>query len=1158
MKPTRSLLTYTLSLPLMFGTAAAVMTVPDTAEAASDGVINGAVTDEKTGDRINEAIVILQCACLQGTRETRTNSEGLYTFKNLPPGAYTVQVLTGQANVSKIVDLPRGAKYRVNVALDPKNSFTRTIQVETKMRSDTAAVERIDMSKAKDIPVGGTSRDFTAVVDMSPTAARDSGGIRLGGTASDESKYAVDGANVNNPSFGNVGATIVQEFIDTVEVLEAGYDAEFGGASGGIVQARRISGSNKVRGQAVVSYTPRLADPRLISATDEAIRASVVTDHQIQAVVTVAGPIIKDKLFFALGVAPQGNVNSLIQSFYHRVDKDRSGGYADCPYKNGDFDCAEGGNYIQTEKFAEQKFQTGQVNVGWFGRVDWVITPKHRLILSGGGGPTFDRTTYRLPASSVPNSFGLNPTASLSGAARVATGIVNDHFGWGLGNGTQVGLSYEGRVAEDKLEIDAGVSYFQATFEEAWRLDNEENKNITLTQESDNQGRNLYEFLDRDGAVNLVPQVQERCNNAELPGLACPTRFWLSGGLGQYNREVNRRVEGRLNLTHFFNIARTNHQLKYGTLIEHLERDSSSTYSGANADDFYDRCSTPQESGAGGEFCYDPATGYDINYANRVNNNRVVLVSTDNPNQRSTLGYGRVRREEDDLRAIATPIGAGVRVQSYDARLTTQNYAVYLQDKMQLLPGLYLSGGVRWEIQDMRDINGNRALFIWDNVAPRVGITYDWTEEGKSRLYASYGWFYRSLPLQLNSRVFGGLVNVRRSYRSNDCNGSVNINGTDFPMTVNSQPTEYCTDFNASTTGLTVGSVVPKLRGQYNEQFQLGYDQEVIEDLVLGVQWLHTSLGRAVEDVSTNGGLNFLIANPGEAVSESDLMAEQMRCDDLQGQFDGLNPDDDQRDVLAREINRCNFLVDAYDKINTLFNRPVRNYDAWTFKVRKRFAKNWIMNASYTFSRLVGNYDGSVDRNTGAVNLGASTQYDIPELVRNSYGPLFDNRPHSIKLDGFYQFDLKEAGRLTLGTSLRYISGTPVSLRADNNRYSGLFLIWVLPRGAGGTLPAQFQWSLQAGYAYPLPGELELEFNARLINVTNSKAPFRVDEIYSYQSARPVAGGDLDDLKHTKIQSPGAPTTFYQRTILAPQGNFGTEILFQQPLSARFELRLRF
>lgn len=50
-------------------------------------------------------------------------------------------------------------------------------------------VTRVDMSRVRNIPVGGASRDFTAVVDMAPTASRDSGGIRLGGSTGIEQEY---------------------------------------------------------------------------------------------------------------------------------------------------------------------------------------------------------------------------------------------------------------------------------------------------------------------------------------------------------------------------------------------------------------------------------------------------------------------------------------------------------------------------------------------------------------------------------------------------------------------------------------------------------------------------------------------------------------------------------------------------------------------------------------------------------------------------------------------------------------------------------------------------------------------------------------------------------------------------------------------------------
>ncbi|MEX1369424.1 MAG: TonB-dependent receptor [Nannocystaceae bacterium] len=1135
---------------------------PATAHAADTGTISGVVTNPKTKERVSEALVILQCSCLQRSRETQTNANGLYAFRDLPPGTYTVQVLVGQADVSKVASLPRGAKFRANFTVDPEDEFKRVVRVKSQpVEQQTAVGRTVSMDEFRNIPVGNSSsRDFTQVVESSATASRDSAGISLAGTTGAESKYTVEGANVNNPAFGTVGASIVQEFIETVEVQESGYDAEYGGASGGQVIARRVSGNNTTRGVARFTYTPRLAAPRFIQATDAAVRATETPDFFMQGVVVASGPIIKDKLFWSAGISAVGGRNSLVQSFHRRLDEDGSGGYEDCPYQNGDNDCVDGGDYIATERFADQTFNTGGVGLGYQIGLDWAINPRHRMRLTVGGSPEFLRRTYRRASASP-----LNPTLTsdpLGGGSLVANGVVNEHFGWDRNNATNVSLNYLGRVADDKIEIDATLAYSQFANEVAWRIDDPSLLHIPATQESDSEGENLFEFLDRDGRLDLVPGVAEACNSSDLPGLTCPVRLWLSGGVGQISLDRSRRAEGRLALTHFFNAAGA-HQVKYGLAFEHLARRTVARFSGSNAADFYDSCNQAglggQADDEGGEWCYDAvADRYDISTINRVDNHRYIIVDTDNPDLRGTTGYGRVRKEQGQLRAIATPLGAGARVPKYDETLTTQNYSVFLQDRWALLSNLFISAGVRWELQDMRSILGERAIFIWDNVAPRVGVVYDWTDEGRSRLFASYGWFYQPLPVQLNSRVFGGLVTVRRSYRNAQCQGQqVTIGGNTFSREDNGQPTEYCPDFPSSTTQLTEGAVVPRLRGQYNQQFQIGYEQEVIEDLTLGVRWLHTDLGRAVEDISTNGGLNFIIANPGVGVDQEDIARQQGECDRLEEQLDGLDMDAAERPQVGRDLQRCLFLADAFGRINELFDRPRRNFDAFTFEVKKRFARNWTVLASYTFSRLIGNYDGFVDPISGAVNIGASVQYDIPELVRNSFGPLSFDTPHRAKVDGFYSFDLREAGRLTLGTSFRFASGFPISLRGGHNVYAGA-PVYVVPRGAGGRVEPNYSWNMSASYAYPLPGDLEIEAAARLINITNSKAIIRVDEIYSFQNTRAVAGGDLSDLKHTKIQNSSNPTEFFQRTVLAPQGNFGVETSFQTPLSASFELILRF
>jgi len=1138
---------------------ALLLLLPAVAGAAS-GVIKGAVTHAKTKKKVPDALVILQCGCLQKPLEDMTDKNGHYVFSNLPPGTYTVQVARGKGKTSKTFSLERNETLNANFLIDPEDAIVRDIVVPTKLTNRPGGGEEFDIDLEHRMPVNTDSGGgWVNAIEPTPTAGRDGAGIRMGANTGAESRYSLEGGTVTSPRFGTPATTVVQEFIESVEVQESGYEAEYGGAAGGIVEARRISGSNKFRGQALFRYTPRLAKPRVITTTDDALRVVQIPDYQLQAVATLTGPIVKDRLFFSAAIFPMFVRNSLIQSFYHRVDRNGSGGYEECPYENGAGDCVDGGNYIATERFAQQKFPTRMTTVGYGAGLDWIVTDKHRLRLTVTGGPSWVRTSHRLPFSFDPNAFGTNPSADpLSGEALMASGIVNGHFGTSTGNDTLVALGYEGRAAKDTLEIDAGLSYFQTRTRDAWKLDNPELKSLPATQSQDAQGANLYQLLDQDQALPLVPGAEQMCNSADLPGLACPVRRWVSGGLGEHDDVSVRRVEGRLALTNFFNAAGS-HQLKYGTHIEHLEDHTILRYSGHNAADFENNCPPGQKGG--GEWCYDPETDeYAVNNANRVDNHRFIIVDTDNPDLRTTYGFGRPRIEQGDLRAIATARGAGARVAAYDQTTSTQNYAAFLQDRWAVRNNLFLHGGVRWEIQDMRDILGRRAMLIWDNVAPRVGLVYDWTEEGRSRAYASYGWFFQPLPLQLNNRVYGGLIQVAGGYRNSDCVGhTTTANGQVNPRMRDGQPTEWCADPGRSTTGLTTGATVPHLRGMYDEKLQVGYEHEVIEDLILGVSWRHQNLGRAVEDVSTNGGQSFIVANPGVPVDGEDIAAKEARCEDLQADYDALlaqDPDAAGADALIRELNHCRFLVDAYRRINTMFNPPTRTFDAWTLEVTKRFAHNWMLRASYTYSRLVGNYDGFVDRDSGAINIGASTQYDIPEIVRNSFGPLSYDQPHRIKLDGFYMFNLEEAGRLTLGSSFRFSSGYPISVMASTGRYPAG--VYVLPRGSGGRIQPNYQWNVSLAYVYPLPKELELEAMVRIFNVTNAKAVLRVDEVYSFQNTRAIAGGDLADLKHAKIRNSSNPSSFFDRTIVAPQGNYGVEQRFQTPLAAQFELRLRF
>jgi hypothetical protein len=1144
--------------------------------ASSGATIVGKITNSETKEPLANAIVILECTCLQSARETTTDAQGLYRFADLPAGTYSVNVFAGKGKVYKVIEVARGEAMRVSSTIDPNNTEVREIVVVTggrvPQRGDSGITLGGEELSKLNVGHNPDRNPVTTAVLTTSTGGADAAGPTTGGADGGSMNYTLNGMRTNSVGFGTMALPLVNEFVQSVEVREATYSAEFGSASGGQVAVRRLAGSNKMRGTARFTYTPRLAEPRVITGTDNAVRAQDAFDYGVQGVVAVSGPILRDRLFWSGGLAFLGTKSTLSQTFWHRVDKDGSGGFEDCPHENGDNDCADGKNFIATERFAEQRFPTRSLGARAFAGLDWVINPKHRLELTGAVTPGFIRRSYRRPLTSFdPDSLGASPTADpLGGASTVANGIVNDTFGWDRSNEASVSLQYQGRVADDKVEIDGTIGFMQSAFDEAWKLDDPSLYRKPATQEQDGQGANLFEFLDRDGALPRVPGTKEACNDPDLPGLSCPTRAWLSGGLGQYARDRGRRVQGDLALTHLFSTEKAgSHQLKYGTQLEWLSRRRTLRYSGDNQSDFTDNCGPGQVGG--GEWCFDPETeSYALGQAGRVDNHRMIFADTDNPDLRQSIGFGRVQHETGQLRAIADPLGNGARVSAYDATVSSTNVGAFVQDRWAILDNLFLDVGVRWEGQDMRDVLGRRAVGIWDNVAPRASLVYDLTGEGRSRLFASYGWFFQQLPLSMLNRVYGGLVNVTRTYRNSECQGQeVEFRGREEPLTADRQPTEFCVDFGRDTTGLTEGAAVPRLRGQYDQALQIGYEHEVVEDLTVGVKWLHRDLARAVEDVSTNGGLDFILANPGLGVDPAEIESQRAHCDDLTTRLESATPGGSDHADLGRQLQRCEFLADAFENVGRIYDRPTRTFDAFSLEVRKRLAKHWLFIGSYTYSRLVGNYEGFVDPVSGAINLGSSTQFNMPELVRNSFGPLPYDTPHRLALDGYYTFDLSEAGQLTLGGSLRVRSGYPISMRAGHTRVPGGFPIHVIPRGSAGRVEPNYQLNASLQYAYPLgrglvkdpespAQDMALAVGLRFFNVTNAKAALRVDEVYSYQNARPIAGGEMSDLKHAKIIDSANPTEHFQRRVLEPQGNFGVESTFQLPLSAQVDVMLLF
>jgi hypothetical protein len=460
---------------------------------------------------------------------------------------------------------------------------------------------------------------------------------------------------------------------------------------------------------------------------------------------------------------------------------------------------------------------------------------------------------------------------------------------------------------------------------------------------------------------------------------------------------------------------------------------------------------------------------------------------------------------------------------------------VFLRDSWRpdFIPGLTVNAGVRWELEQIQDFEGEDAISVNDNIAPRIGLIYDFTQKGLSKLYASYGRFYEAIPLNIADRAFSGESLTFNS--TADC--SRDPRGRIDALTCNYDPAFE------SPFGGEISPVSPVLSGQYSNEFLAGFEYDIGDELVLGASFQHRNLGRVIEDISVDGASTYFVANPGEKADEGVITQLQADITALNARIASETDMEALAELEADKLEKQNQIVLL--RGNETFPEPVRNYNALIFTARKRFSENFSLIASYTYSRTVGNYPGLFQASNGQLDPNLSSQFDLTGLLLNRDGPLPNDRPHNLKLVGFYTLPLDEANQegLTFSLTFRAESGIPIEVLGRNPLY-GALETFILPRGAGGRTPMLTSLDFKLGYSID-----RVELGWEIFNVLNSRQVVSVDQEFTVDRVQPMVNGDYEDLATLKTTSGGIPRR---------NPNYGQPLSFQQPLSMRFSARIKF
>jgi len=532
------------------------------------GGLQGTVKDP-SGAVVSRAQIVLTGSSLIGEKSVETDNTGSYHFANLPPGTYSMTVTAKGFNTVKRAGL------NIEVGHLPTMDITLEVGASATVVEVTGAAPVIDVTTntnqinltneeltnqphgysfqsviqfapmARNEPLGGmTSNGMMGTGGMGGTGGSTPGssgngqqfGYSVGGASDSENGYLVEGQDTEQLSGGYSKANVPFQFIQEVQIKSSGIEAEHGAALGGVVNVIMKKGSNAFHGSLFSTYESNSldADNNGIYLRYDPTASGTPgfdpgaqdynprKDHFriIQPGFTVGGPIMKDRLWFFLGFAPQFNSLAKTVNF-------------------GTNDGGAGNQYFTQDK---QLYYTST-------RLDGVLTQKIRV---------FGSWLYQYGRETGVNMPISDPVSGQAGYVNTSTGSPLTSFSHGLGwlapNATyNVGADIS---LSPKIVATTRFGYFFENYHDfGWQTSTPDLLwNTSGVGAQDNKGLSLPAALAVNGGTSTAPYVSTFTpfNANKHYQFDQDVAFFKSGWAGTHN------IKAGYQLNHLVNVISQN------------------------------------------------------------------------------------------------------------------------------------------------------------------------------------------------------------------------------------------------------------------------------------------------------------------------------------------------------------------------------------------------------------------------------------------------------------------------------------------------------------------------------------------------------------------------------------------------------------------------
>ncbi|HEY1250565.1 MAG TPA: TonB-dependent receptor [Thermoanaerobaculia bacterium] len=269
------------------------------------GTIFGRVGDE-SGKALPSATVSARNLNTGLTRVSPTDAGGLYRLVGLPVGMYEMTIAASgfATEVRSGVRVMIGQQSELNFALKVAAvAETVSVQAEVPIVESTKSAIGVNITTREIDELPLTDRNFTTLAFLSPGVTQsvtETTNISAAGSNGSANTFLIDGVSNDQDALGDLRGDYSPDAIGEYEVLSSQYSAEYGQASGAIINVVTRSGGNTFHARAAGYYRNdglAATDPFAQKDPDTGEKEKTPFTQWIMSL-SGGGPIVKDKAFF--------------------------------------------------------------------------------------------------------------------------------------------------------------------------------------------------------------------------------------------------------------------------------------------------------------------------------------------------------------------------------------------------------------------------------------------------------------------------------------------------------------------------------------------------------------------------------------------------------------------------------------------------------------------------------------------------------------------------------------------------------------------------------------------------------------------------------------------------------------------------------------------